>query len=224
MPRYARIAIPGYLYHITQRGNYKQNIFEEDQDCVIYLKLVQEYSKKYGVEIYAYCLMDNHVHFIAKPRHEESLARTFCVAHQRYSHYFHKKRGIRGHLWQERFYSCILHGSHLKQAVRYVENNPVRANLAAHPWDYHWSSVKAHLGLAYKIIELSDIREYINCSSWKEYLLEEEKDEELKQIRKMTLKNSVLGPVEFIEKVEELLKRRILSNPRGRPRKISPCH
>ena len=224
MPRYARIVIPGYLYHITQRGNYKQNIFEEDRDCVIYLKLIQEYSKKYGVEIYAYCLMDNHVHFIAKPRHEESLARTFCVAHQRYSHYFHKKRGIRGHLWQERFYSCILHGSHLKQAVRYVENNPVRANLAAHPLGYHWSSAKAHLGLAYKIIELSDIREYINCSSWKEYLLEEEKDEELKQIRKMTLKNSVLGPVEFIKKVEELLKRKILSNPRGRPQKISPCH
>ena len=224
MPRYARIVIPGYLYHITQRGNYKQNIFEEDRDCVIYLKLIQEYSKKYGVEMYAYCLMDNHVHFIAKPRHEESLARTFCVAHQRYSHYFHKKRGIRGHLWQKRFYSCILHGSHLKQAVRYVENNPVRANLAAHPCDYHWSSVKAHLGLAYKIIELSDIREYISFSSWKEYLLEEEKDEELKQIRKMTLKNSILGPVEFIKKVEELLKRKILSNPRGRPQKISPCH
>lgn len=57
MPRHARIVIPGYLYHITQRGNYKQNIFEEDQDWVIYLKLVQEYSKKYGVEMYAYCLM-----------------------------------------------------------------------------------------------------------------------------------------------------------------------
>src|SRR3989338_3236402 len=88
MPRCARIVIQGYLYHITQRGNYKQNIFEEDRDCVIYLKLIQEYSKKYGVEMYAYCLMDNHVHFIAKPRHEESLARTFCVAHQRYSHYY----------------------------------------------------------------------------------------------------------------------------------------
>ncbi len=218
MPRNARVVIPGYLYHITQRGNYKQNIFEEDQDYVIYLKLIQEYSKKYGVAMYAYCLMDNHVHFIAKPRQEESLARTFCVAHQRYSHYFNKKRGIRGHLWQERFYSCILHGSHLKHAIRYVENNPVRARLVVHPWDYHWSSAKAHLGLVYKIIELSDIREYIDFSSWKEYLLEKESDEELKQIRKMTLKNSALGPVEFIEKIEKLLKREILSNPRGRPR------
>ncbi len=218
MPRSARVVIPGYLYHITQRGNYKQNIFEEDRDCVIYLKLIQEYSKKYAVEMYAYCLMDNHVHFIAKPKREESLARTFCVAHQRYSHYFHKKRGIRGHLWQERFYSCILHGSHLKHAIRYVENNPVRARLVGQAWDYHWSSAKAHLGQIYKIIELSDMREYIDFSSWREYLQEKENDEELKQIRKMTLKNSVLGPVEFIERVEKLLKREILSNPRGRPR------
>lgn len=220
MPRQARIVIPGYLYHVTQRGNYKQDIFEEDKDRIIYLKLVQEYSEAYAADIYAYCLMNNHVHFIVRPRAKESLARTFCVAHQRYSLYFHQKRQTKGHLWQERFYSCVLHGSHLPKAIRYVERNPVRACMVRNPWDHTWSSAKAHLGLEYKIIKLADIKEHLTVPSWKEFLLSEETPEDLNQIRKMTLRNSAVGPIEFIQALEQKLQRKLLPGPTGRPRKI----
>lgn len=219
MPRQARIIIPGYLYHVTQRGNYKQNIFEEDKDRIIYLKLIQEYSKKYALDIYAYCLMNNHVHFIARPQQKESLARTFCVAHQRYAYYFHQKRQTQGHLWQERFFSCILHGGRLWKAIRYVERNPVRAHLVKDPWDYTWSSANAHLGKEYKILKLADIREYLTIPSWKQFLLNEEDENDLNEIRKITLRNSVFGPIEFIQELEQRLNLKILGRPCGRPAK-----
>ena len=113
MPRTARVVVPGYLYHVTQRGNYRQNVFEADQDRITYLKYIQERSRECGVSIYAFCLMDNHVHLIVKPKVQESLGRFFSVSHMKYAHYFHKKKKQRGHLWQGRFYSCLLCGDHI---------------------------------------------------------------------------------------------------------------
>ena len=69
--------------------------------------------------------MSNHVHFVCVPRREDALARTFNVLHMRYSQYFNRKKGLKGHLWQGQFYSCILDERHVYAAVRYVENNPV---------------------------------------------------------------------------------------------------
>ena len=83
-------------------------IFEDDYDRIHYLKLFEEYKNKYGLEVLAFCLMNNHVHFIVRPLRVDSLAQTICRSHQRYAHYLHKKREVNGHLWQERFYSCLL--------------------------------------------------------------------------------------------------------------------
>ncbi len=79
-----------------------------------YLKWLKEYSKKYSLRIWAYCLMGNHVHFVGVPMRDNSLAKTFNTLHMRYSQYFNKKRDITGYLWQGRFYSCLLDGVHLK--------------------------------------------------------------------------------------------------------------
>ena len=92
MPRTARIVVPDLPYHITQRGNYRQDVFEDDEDRLGYLSWIDEYSKKYKLSIVAYCLMDNHVHFIAIPREEDSLAKVFSISHMRYSQYFNKKK------------------------------------------------------------------------------------------------------------------------------------
>jgi putative transposase len=73
MPRTARIVVPNLPYHITQRGNYRQNIFQDDEDRLCYLSWINDYGKKYKLSIFGYCLMDNHVHFIAIPRKEDSL-------------------------------------------------------------------------------------------------------------------------------------------------------
>lgn len=218
MPRQARIVVPGELFHVTQRGNYQQIIFEEDQERIGYLKLIDTYSQKYGLEVFSYCLMDNHVHFIVRPQTKQALAQTFCRAHQRYSILFHKKRNKKGHLWQERFYSCLLSGDHISAAVRYVENNPVRAKIVNNPWDYPWSSARAHLGQHFKMLRLADISEYINVKTWKEFLVDKEDDELIKKIREETNRGLVLGPRKFIECLEQKLGRNILPRPRGRSR------
>ena len=85
MPRIARVVAVGIPHHITQRGNYRQDVFLDDSDRRKYLLWIQEYSQKYHLNILAYCLMRNHVHFIAIPQKEDSLARTFNTAHMRYS-------------------------------------------------------------------------------------------------------------------------------------------
>ena len=207
MPRTARIILPGYLHHVTQRGNYKQLVFEEDTDRVNYLHLMQKYSVKHQLDIFAYCLMPNHVHFIVRPRQESSMAETFCRVHQIYSTYFHGKKGLKGHLWQERFYSCVLDGEHIRNAIRYVERNPVRARMVSQPWQYTWSTARAHLGTEYKFITLADIKEYVDVSSWQDYLIGEESEDDLKRIRQATQRGGVLGSLDFIKSIEEKLKR-----------------
>jgi len=98
------------------------------------------------MKIYAYCLMTNHVHFLAAPLRRDSLAMTFKYTNMRYSSYFNKKNRRSGHLWQGRFYSCPLHHDHALEALRYVERNPVRAKMVRLPWEYEWSSAREHVG------------------------------------------------------------------------------
>jgi len=151
MPRRARVVFEGVGHHITQRGNYRQNVFEDDSDKRKYVEFIREYSEKYGMKIYAYCLMSNHVHFIAAPVKEDSLAMTFKYANMRYSSYFNRKNKRSGHLWQGRFYSCPLHFEHALEALRYVERNPVRAKMVELPWEYEWSSAREHVGFNVEI-------------------------------------------------------------------------
>jgi len=146
MPRRARVVFEGVVHHITQRGNYRQNVFEDDSDKSKYIEFIREYSEKYGMKIYAYCLMSNHVHFIAAPVKEDSLAMTFKYSNMRYSSYFNRKNKRSGHLWQGRFYSCPLQFEHALEALRYVERNPVRARMVELPWEYEWSSAREHVG------------------------------------------------------------------------------
>jgi len=78
----------GYPHHITQRGNYQQSVFEQDEDYKHYLLWPKDYSQRYSLKVWVYCLMINHVHFVAVPMKEDSLAKTFNTLHLRYSQYF----------------------------------------------------------------------------------------------------------------------------------------
>lgn len=101
-----------------------------------YLLWLKEYTDKHVLDIWAYCLMPNHVHFICIPQHPDSLARVFNLLHMRYWQYMNKKQGACGHLWPRRFYSCILDEKHLYAAVRYVENSPIRCGIIKRPEEY----------------------------------------------------------------------------------------
>ena len=129
MPRIARVVAIGYPHHITQRGNYRQNLFVEDTDREKYLTFIQAESKRYGLQIIAYCLMTNHVHFIGVPESEDSMGNVFKYVNMKYSQYFNKKVGARGHLFQGRFFSSVMDERHTIACVRYIERNPVRAKI-----------------------------------------------------------------------------------------------
>ncbi len=219
MPRISRPVAIGYPHHITQRGNYQQRVFESEADYMQYQQWLQQYSRKYSLKIWAYCLMVNHVHFIAVPMETDSLARTFHTLHMRYSQYINQKRGVVGHLWQGRFYSCALDEPHLYTAVRYVENNPVRAKIVGKAYEYKWSSARSH---TYKEVNplLSDnchLTEQIH--DWLLYL--EEKDDEcmVDTIRSNSKTGRPCGDDGFMQTVEDMVGRRLKAMPKGRPRK-----
>ncbi len=221
MPRTARIVVPNYPYHITQRGNYRHKIFENEENRFKYLNWINEYSKKYNLTLLAYCLMNNHVHFVVIPTEEHSLAKVFSIVHMRYSQHFNKKSGSTGHLWQGRFYSCLLDELYVMAAMRYVEKNPVRARLVRKAWEWRWSSAAGHTGRSRETIELGDINDIVDLgeNGWEQYLESDEIEEEIEKIRKNTMLGRPLGTPRFIEEVEKKLGRVIRVLPRGRPRK-----
>lgn len=220
MPRIARIVAVGLPHHITQRGNYRQEVFLDDSDRSQYLSWIRDYSLKYRLSILAYCLMQNHVHFIAIPKKDDSLAKTFNAAHMRYSQYFNKKIKARGHLWQGRFYSCILDQPHLLMASRYIERNPVRSGLVKKPWEWKWSSAPAHTGRENNLLTLGDLFKLTDMSSdsWKHYIDTKEEGKALEAIRRHTYTGRPIGTIDFVKKLEEKFGRRLLALPRGRPR------
>ena len=116
MGQVARVVVPDYPHHITQRGNRRQQTFFAEEDYRAYLHLMSEWCSKHGVDIWAYCLMPNHVHLIGVPQSIEGLARAIGEAHRRYTRRVNFREGWRGHLWQGRFASYVLDEAHLMAA------------------------------------------------------------------------------------------------------------
>lgn len=145
MPRIARVVVPGYPHHVTQRGNRRQPVFFTENDYRIYLNLVGEGCLKFKVDVWGYCLMPNHVHLILVPQDEKGLRMAIGEAHRRYTLHINYREGWKGHLWQERFSSFPMDERYLLAAARYIERNPVRAKLVRKPEDYRWSSARAHI-------------------------------------------------------------------------------
>lgn len=145
MARLARVVIPGIPHHVTQRGNGPQDVSFEDDDYQLYIDLLAAAAKEARVEVWAYCLMPNHVHAIIVPRDEDGLRATFAHAHRRYTGYINARKRQTGHLWQGRFGSVAMDEAHLWHALRYVSLNPVRAGLCSKAQDWPWSSARAHL-------------------------------------------------------------------------------
>ena len=134
VPRRARVVFPGLPHHATQRGNNRQQLFFAPEDYRYYLELLADHARRFGVEVLGYCLMPNHVHLIAAPESEASLARALGRTHSEFALALNRTEGRTGHVFQNRFFSCVLGGTHLLRALRYVERNPVRAGLAAVAW------------------------------------------------------------------------------------------
>jgi putative transposase len=145
MARLARIVIPSFPHHVTQRGNRRETVLFEDGDYQFYLDLLKAALKKHNTEMWAYCLMPNHVHLILVPSHPDGLRATLGEVHRRYTGFINTRYKWTGHLWQGRFGSVAMDEAHFANAVRYVSLNPVRAKLVEQAQGWKWSSVSAHL-------------------------------------------------------------------------------
>lgn len=219
MPRIARVVLPGIPYHITQRGNFKQDVFSDISDKTQYLKLVFEYKDRFNVEILSYCLMMNHIHFIMVPPKSDSLGLIFNQISRRYAVYYNRKFDRIGHLWQDRYYSCALDKDHLFEAIRYIENNPVKAGYVEAPEEYIWSSARAHINPNIQDDLLSDYTKYLDkIENWNEYLNEKTNEHIISNLRVCTMNGRPSGNEMFIQELEYKTGRILRTKPMGRPR------
>lgn len=204
MPRTARLVLPGLPHHITQRGNYRQKTFFRAEDYSLYLDLLGEYSRHYGVSILAYCLMPNHVHVVATPHNPKALGRLFQRVQSDYSRALHLRLRRTGHLWQSRYHSVPLDEEHFWASMVYVEQNPLRAGLVADPVQWPWSSAKAHLsGNKNSLLDLVVWQEKYTPESWKRCIDLGLWDASLlERIREGTLTGRPVGGEDFLKRLE----------------------
>ena len=203
MSRMARLVVPGFPHHVTQRGARKQATFFRESDYRMYIDLMVKAKEKADVEIWAYCLMPNHVHLVVVPYSENALANLFRNAHRTYTLCINKREGWQGHLWQERFHSFVMDDSHLLAAIRYVEMNPVRAGICGHPDGWRWSSYHAHVaGADDALVSVAPMLERI--TDWPRYLSVENSDETMTAIRTQTRTGRPVGDQAFRSELERV--------------------
>jgi putative transposase len=147
MPRVARGLADGQVYHVLNRGNGRPNVFHKEGDFQAFLDLLGEARKRYGIKLFAYCLMSNHFHLLLQTEKGDELSR--CMQWLMTSHVrrYHRHYGTSGHVWQGRFKSFIVQqDEHLLTVARYVESNPVRAKMVESAADWPWSSYHYRVG------------------------------------------------------------------------------
>ncbi len=215
MARIARVVAPGYPHHVTQRGNRRQQTFFQDEDYTAYIELMSQWCTRHGVQVWAYCLMPNHVHLVCVPESEDGLRLAIGKAHLRYTRRVNAREGWRGHLWQGRFASFVMDERHLLAAARYIERNPVRAGLAEKPWEYRWSSAAAHMAARDDaLVKVEPLLEMVG--DWSQFLSEDLAEHDAERLRMHERTGRPLGDDGFIARIERLLGRDIRKRKPGR--------
>ena len=146
MPRKPRQQSNSGMYHVILRGINRQTIFEDDEDCEKFLFLLSSYKEKCGYKVYAWCLMDNHIHLLIKTE-KDPIGIVFKKIASVYAIYFNTKYQRVGHLFQDRFRSePVEDDAYFLQALRYIHMNPVKAGMCENPQDYEFSSYREYIG------------------------------------------------------------------------------
>jgi len=217
MGRIARIIVPGHLHHVAQRGVRRMPVFFNDEDRDLYTRLLRKFGLMHGLEFAAYSWMTNHVHLVAVPARHESLARGIGDSHKTYTRIINKRENWKGYLWQGRFFSCPLEGAYLLDAIRYVENNPVKAKIVKRAEDYPWSSARTHVyGADDDLLatRFMDIKAF-GVRDWADFLAKQDDEEQEKKIAKHLRTGRPLGSDAFIEELERLTGRVLKRKPPG---------
>jgi len=214
MSKWPRIVVPGLPHHVTHRGTRRQTVFFEAQDYQKYKSLLREACGQYDVEIWAYCLMPNHVHLIAAPRTEQSLSQAIGRCHQRYAKMINARFDWRGHLWEQRFSSIPMDEKHLLMAAQYVELNPVRANLSITPGYYSWSSARSHLTGTQDDLAVSSLLQELVCD-WPSFLAAGLRQRHIDKFRELEKTGYPAADEPFLKQLEAQVGRLLRPKKRG---------
>lgn len=219
MARLARVVIPGTPHHVIQRGNRRQRTFFCEADYLAYLHLAAEAFREAEVEVWAYCLMPNHVHLIAAPTRAEGLAQAVGATHVRYTRKINQRERWTGYLWQGRFASFPMDEGYLRQCARYVGLNPVRAGLVERAVDWPWSSVRAHLDERQDaLLTPEPLAERLGAELQGFFDVDVEA-EARRALRRASSTGRPLGTAAWIKALEAATGRELASRPAGRPAK-----
>lgn len=214
MARLARVVVPGHPHHVTQRGNGRARTFFNDADYALYRDLLAQHCRAADVQVWAWCLMPNHVHLILVPSDPDGLRRALAAVHRRYAGAIHARRKRTGHFWQGRFGAAAMDEEHLAAALRYVSLNPVRARLVERAQDWRWSSTRAHLsGKDDGITARTPIKERI--PDFADFLGAAPEADLFSRLRTTESVGRPLGDDRFLGRIERLTKRRLRPGKRG---------
>ncbi|GAW97699.1 MULTISPECIES: transposase [Colwellia] len=229
MPRLPRLNLANIPQHVIQRGNNRNACFLLDRDRQYYLNKLQEYSQKFNVKIHAYVLMNNHVHLLLSPEEKFSVSLLMQSLGRSYVRYFNKSYKRSGTLWEGRFKSSLIDSENYFLIVsRYIELNPVRANMVEKPESYDWSSYRTNaLGYFDELITHHQCFMMLgktNLERQKNYQSLFENTIPLKVLTELRIsahKSQALGNKKFIDELENLLGRKVISDSHGGDRKSS---
>lgn len=228
MPRRKRLQVAGLPTHIIQRGNNRQACFFADDDYVFFLDHLALLSKRFRCALHAYVLMTNHFHLLLTSELEQGPSLLMKFLGQRYVQYANRTYRRSGSLWEGRFRSSLVQTDrYLLGCYRYIEMNPVRANIVKHPIEYPWSSYSANAE-GRPVAWLTPHGEYLALGLDEERrraayrgLFDSELDRELlRDIRVSTHGGYAIGTNRFREEIECALKLSATPRGPGRPREI----
>lgn len=227
MPRRPRLAIAGVATHIIQRGNNRSACFFADEDYALYLDHLGELAAKFGCALHAYVLMTNHVHLLLTPQAPDSASMLMKHLGQRYVQYVNRAYRRSGTLWEGRFRSCVAQSEdYVVACYRYIELNPVRARMVAHPRHYRWSSYRANAeGKASELL-VPHVQylalgrsEAARREAYRLLFRSELDPETVDEIRLATNGNFALGEERFRDEIAVMLGRKASRGRPGRPRR-----
>ena len=222
LPGVSPVDIP---QHIIQRGNDRQTCFASEEDFSAYIGWLKTYSAKYQVEIHTWVLMTNHVHILCTPRRLNAVSEMMQSLGRQYVRYFNFSYKRTGTLWEGRYKSCLVQGEeYLLQLYRYIELNPVRADLVEDPANYKWSSYQINaLGKTSNLCTPHPIYMEMGGNAierqdnYRELFKQHVDGKLLEDIRQATNKGMVIGSDKFREEIEVLTGRRMTAKKMGRP-------
>jgi putative transposase len=227
MPRKPRFFLPDVPAHVVQRGHSREPVFFEDSDYIAYLTWLAEAADRYECAIHAYVLMTNHIHILATPKDKQGISRAMQFIGRHYVPYINDTYGTSGSIWEGRYKASLIHDEqYLLTCMRYIELNPVRANMTKTPAQYRWSSYRANAqGKDDTLITPHAL--YLSLGRTKASRMEAYKalfkdhidEEDLKQIRAAWQTGTPLGNAQFKGKIERKLKSKVGHDRRGRPSK-----